>query len=459
MPPIENVSPSRHLSSLFVAFVLFGISGAVRADGPGSDGTVIRAMELLKTQCAPCHNATKKKGGLVLVSAEALETGGDNGAVVVPGKIDQSPLLQALEPEADPHMPPKKQLADDEVAVLRAWVQSGAVWDADAFTRAASAPVIDPDSLRSLPESYHPVLALALSPDDQRLAVGRGVGVLVYDCSATNHVLVHRLDGQGDAVQSVVWSPDGKWLAAGGFRRVRIWETSGYTVASEVKDLLGRIPALAFSPDSSLLVAADGIETQSGVIRVWDVREPGRLDPLAHWTAHDDTILDLKVSPDGTTLASAGVDTQVKLWRVPGFDALGTLEGHNGHVTSLAFHADGSALVSGGADGEVKIWDHWTRDQRETVTGHPGPVTALGWSADGKKIVTVCEDGIVRICDEKKKRPERSLGSAGDLVYALALSSDGSRTYGGCHDGSVHVWDKDGKLHGKLSGEETLAPE
>jgi WD40 repeat protein len=456
MPPIENVSPSRFLSSLFVA--LFGISGAVRAAPPGSDGAVIRAMELLKTQCAPCHNPTKKKGGLVLVSAEGLETGGDNGAVVVPGQLGQSPLLQVLEPDADPHMPPRKQLADEEIAVLRAWVESGAAWDAEAFAGAASAPVIDPDSLRSLPGSYHPVLALSLSQDDRRLAVGRGAGVFVYDCTATNHVLLHRLAGQDDAVQSVVWSPDGKWLAAGGFRRIRIWETGGYTVAAEVKDLVGRVPALAFSPDSSLLVAADGVETQSGVIRVWDVLQSGRLDPLARWTAHDDTILDLKISPDGTTLASAGVDTQVKLWRIPGFEALGTLEGHNGHVTSLAFHADGSVLVSGGADGEVKIWELKTRDQRETVTGHPGPVTALGWSADGKKIVTVCEDGIVRICDEEKKRPERSLGSAGDVVYALALSSDGTRSYGGCHDGLVRVWDKDGKLQGQLSGEETLEP-
>src|SRR5437016_5731408 len=70
-----------------------------------------RAMGLIADHCYACHNPEKQKGGLTLsMRGRALE-GGDDGAVLVPGKPGESALLTALAPEADPHMPPKKQLA------------------------------------------------------------------------------------------------------------------------------------------------------------------------------------------------------------------------------------------------------------------------------------------------------------------------------------------------------------
>jgi hypothetical protein len=48
--------------------------------------------------------------------------GGEDGAVIVPGKPEKSLLIDALVSGADPHMPPKKQLAPEEIARLRAWV-------------------------------------------------------------------------------------------------------------------------------------------------------------------------------------------------------------------------------------------------------------------------------------------------------------------------------------------------
>ena len=48
--------------------------------------------------------------------------GGDKGPVIVPGKPQQSKLLQVLAPSAKTHMPPKTQLEEADIAKLRAWV-------------------------------------------------------------------------------------------------------------------------------------------------------------------------------------------------------------------------------------------------------------------------------------------------------------------------------------------------
>src|SRR5436190_17174990 len=80
-----------------------------------------QVMGLLKSNCISCHNADKHKGGLSLESREAALKGGENGAAFVPGKAEQSALIKSLAENADPHMPPKKQLAEKHVALLEAW--------------------------------------------------------------------------------------------------------------------------------------------------------------------------------------------------------------------------------------------------------------------------------------------------------------------------------------------------
>src|SRR5206468_7065274 len=72
------------------------------------------AMRLLYANCLGCHSADKHKGGLQLASRAAALKGGDDGPVLVPGKPDKSLLLKALSADADPHMPPKKQLSTNQ---------------------------------------------------------------------------------------------------------------------------------------------------------------------------------------------------------------------------------------------------------------------------------------------------------------------------------------------------------
>lgn len=85
---------------------------------------------ILKTKCQSCHHPSKKKGGLDLSTPESILKGGKNGAVILPGRPDESPLLKRplLPLHHDDHMPPsgKPQLTPGELALLRWWIEQGA---------------------------------------------------------------------------------------------------------------------------------------------------------------------------------------------------------------------------------------------------------------------------------------------------------------------------------------------
>ncbi len=103
-----------------------GISVATAADvAPGGNLWSAHVEPLLKEHCSECHNPAKLKSGLDLSSLQTILRGGDRGAAVIPGRPEESNLYKSLRSEADPHMPPgkRKPLADEEVALIRQWIE------------------------------------------------------------------------------------------------------------------------------------------------------------------------------------------------------------------------------------------------------------------------------------------------------------------------------------------------
>lgn len=92
-----------------------------------------KVRPLLAEKCFSCHSAAQKKskGGLTLDTRDALFKGGDSGPVIVPGKPDESRLIQAVRhTDPDLKMPPKQKLPDRDIETLTAWVKLGAPWPA-----------------------------------------------------------------------------------------------------------------------------------------------------------------------------------------------------------------------------------------------------------------------------------------------------------------------------------------
>jgi len=104
-----------------------------------------KVRPLLAERCIECHGEKKQKGGLRLDSKSGWQKGGESGAALVPGKPEASLLIKSVSyVDKDLQMPPKKQLAPEEVEVLREWVKQGA---ADPrVTEAAAAASTKPEA-------------------------------------------------------------------------------------------------------------------------------------------------------------------------------------------------------------------------------------------------------------------------------------------------------------------------
>jgi hypothetical protein len=110
------------------------------AEDPAARHFHERVKPLLDLRCISCHGPDKVKGGLRMDSREALLQGGDSGPALVPGRPEESLLLQAvLHTAPDLEMPPKDKLSPADIAVFERWIADGAPWP-QAASAAAAAP-------------------------------------------------------------------------------------------------------------------------------------------------------------------------------------------------------------------------------------------------------------------------------------------------------------------------------
>ena len=404
-----------------------------------------QVMHLLRDHCIRCHNSKKQKGDLDLTTRALAIKGGGDGPALLPDQSTESRMFQFLQPNNEPHMPPKKQLDAEQISAIGQWIDAGALWLPNEL--AIESKQLDPDALGQLPSGYQPVLALAISPDDRQLAAGHGNLIAIHNLKDESHSSTTKLTGHFDAVQSVAWSPDGRHLASGGFRRVLLWNSRDWSPKGKITDLPGRVTAMTFTSDSSILVTASNAPGQEAKITLWNV------DGLAkqlNWLAHGEAVFDLAVAPGGKTLASAGADKLLRFWSLADGELLMQIEAHNAPVLSLAYKPDGTMIASGGADKELKVWDTKTREQKNLVTGHPGNVAAIAWPQKNAELITASDDGALRLCTETSKSPSNTWNKASDLLHCLAVTTDGQHLYGGADNGYIYTWNNNGKITGTI---------
>lgn len=87
-----------------------------------------KVRPVLIAKCQECHNSDKPKAGLQLDSRDGVITGGESGPVAIPGKPEESLLIEVIGYRNVVQMPPKSKLPDSEIAVLTEWVRRGLPW-------------------------------------------------------------------------------------------------------------------------------------------------------------------------------------------------------------------------------------------------------------------------------------------------------------------------------------------
>jgi WD40 repeat protein len=241
--------------------------------------------------------------------------------------------------------------------------------------------------------------SLSFSPHGKRLAVVSGKTAKIVDAESGAEILA--LTPFEVYASTIVYSPDGTRLAAGGHgskanvydSTVRIYDSTTGQVLVKFAAHKDNIQQMAFSPDGTRLAMASG----DGTAKVWDVLTGKQL------LVYDNKvrISGIGFSPDGKHIATSSNDGTIKVWSSETGKEIFNLTGHTGPTFGVAFSPDGQYLASSSVDRTIKVWklpsDGGQVVEPLTLYGHTATVYRIAFSPDGLYLATAGRNPIVRI--------------------------------------------------------------
>lgn len=187
----------------------------------------------------------------------------------------------------------------------------------------------------------------------------------------------------------------------------------------------GTIDGFRFSPDGTTLATS---ESQSGVLRIWDVAS--RTERVTSPGHSGVVFTTLAFSPDGRTLAT-GSNERAQFWdtatlRPQGMEITKTGDDSFQAFSAIAFSPDGrSFVVSGFSDDEIRFYSPVTRRLDGGPLRGDASANIMVFSPDGRTLASVDESGSngVQIWDvaARTRRAKPSLnvfGGAQNLVFS-----------------------------------------
>ncbi len=261
-------------------------------------------------------------------------------------------------------------------------------------------------------------------------------------------IRIIRIEEDG-GLEVIQYSPDGKFLAAGGYFGIYLFNTQTREKVYQIKGNTGHTWCLAFSPDGKTL--ASGWHS-SDTIHLWDVATGTHRDSII---VHRSTTYSLAFSPDGEALASGGTEGYfisdgqkvsiggLHLWDANTGHLLHRLKGHERSVTGVAFSPDGKTLVSGSYDATLRFWDSQTGKPLRKITGRVVS-EGVAFRPDGKKLVSWGLRGGIFIWDVETgnllHNLKRVTTDTDDVLYSVAFSPDG-KTLASASAAAFRLWD------------------
>ena len=329
------------------------------------------------------------------------------------------------------------------------------------------------------PETY--VSDLAFSPDGNTLAVtSKYNGVYLWNIHQSQTPLV-MIGGDFD---TVTFSPDGKFFAAGGrdsggegcecaISSVHLYTASTYEQSALLQGYATQesygVTDLAFSPDSTQIITLDYS------ILVWEVAkalQAGTLNirqgtVIAEPNAERFFFKSISLSPDGSLLAfsnsknsfsqtldsSIRTENEITLWDTRKQTVEQVLRVETNDSPIIKFNHDGLLLASASADiisyqekvgytysnaNPIQLWDVET-GQQKVVLKQDSPVSSLAFSPDGALLATGDFEGHVHIWDVSSGEQVRILEANNRMIASLEFSPDGKLLVSGSEK-TIRLW-------------------
>jgi WD40 repeat protein len=172
------------------------------------------------------------------------------------------------------------------------------------------------------------------------------------------------------------------------------------------------------------------------------------VDEYNRLSGKDTGVLAVAWSKNGQIIATATVDSIIKLWRPDG-TLLKTFKGHTDAIKSIQFTPNNEMIVYG-SDGEtLKLWSG-NGTLLQTLKAQQGMMSAVAISADGDTIASM-GDNTIKLW-RKDGTLLQTIKVGEKVIHALALSPDGKLIFSGGEDKTIKIWRRDGTLLQTLKG-------
>jgi cytochrome c len=263
----------------------------------------------------------------------------------------------------------------------------------------------EPDSI--LKGHTAPIAALAVSPDGKLLASASWDHTVRLWPLAGGEPRV--LEGHGQSVNDVAFTPGGALVSAGYDATLRIWPISnGDPIVVNTPTPLNSVD---IAPDGEIIAAgANG--------HVFFVASQGTLE--TELAAAQTPIISLAISPDGALIAAAGIRGSVSIIDRKQRKVLHTLVGPGLPVWSVAFFPNSRTLLTGGTDRVIRRWNAVTGEAIDSaITGTPEDPLAAYAGDHGAEVFRACVACHTLSRDEGNKAGPSLAGIFGRKIGSL----------------------------------------
>jgi WD40 repeat protein/predicted Ser/Thr protein kinase len=271
------------------------------------------------------------------------------------------------------------------------------------------------------------------------LAAGASDGVLRLVDPATGEVRSSWPAEMG-RIGAVAFSPDGTMIACGPTNPmgstsvVRAWRTSDAALVRTLGGFVRRVLSLEFSRDGRWLFAGG------------DDRQALRIDleneapPVALATqAAPGPVWSIARSPAGDRVL-ANFGPQLRIWGADDLREIRRLERHAATTVGSAW-VDDRFVVSVGADGVVKLWDTAQHPAVELVRGFKSWCFGIDYEPSGKRLAIAAAAEQLEIVDAQTFAPITSIHLPVSRARQVKWLGERSEVAVGCSDGGVRVYD------------------
>lgn len=179
-----------HSVSFFI--LLFLLTGSARTTQSAEKVDYLKEIKpIFAEKCFACHSALKEEAELRLETRELMLKGSYSGAVIHPGKPDESMLLERILAKEDEQMPPPEEgsrLSEHDIKLVRTWIEQGAVTPKEEIPGSPK----DHWAFQAPVKAKVPDVGLK-NPIDAFLEVKRSQQDLVTVAPASRRVLIRRV--------------------------------------------------------------------------------------------------------------------------------------------------------------------------------------------------------------------------------------------------------------------------